>query len=288
MYGLGSYALAGINTSTWTVNQSQLRAMTADGISTHLGHIDYPTGINTFAQLTADQQAGIIQSVQQQQHTYGFTFVYPILYGNPLYDASAVVTSADGPYHGETLLQLIAEDIQCDRQYPNPCTSPYSVWTANGNGSVSDVTPSGAVAATTATSGGGTALAIDHSGNVWSLNQSSSTVSEFSKTGALLQTGTVVGGLNVPKALAIDGAGLVWIANGDGTVSELSAPNTAVSSTAFQVGASSPTSLNIDGAGNLWLTNTGDNSVTEVFGAAALTPMTIVSGVVNGSLGSKP
>ena len=104
-----------------------------------------------------------------------------------------------------------------------------TVWVANGNSTVSGIGSSGAAVTNSGVSGGGTAVAIDNAGDVWSLNQSGSKVSEYSSTGTLLNGGSTVGGLQSPTALAIDGAGLVWVTNSTGTLSVLSAPGTAFS-----------------------------------------------------------
>ncbi len=164
-----------------------------------------------------------------------------------------------------------------------------NVWVANGNGTVSGITNSGTAVTSTAQSGGGTAIAIDNAGDVWSLNKSGSTVSEYSNVGILISGGSTVGGLNAPTALAIDGAGLVWVTNGGtGTLSVLSAPGTAVSATAYKVSLSTPSSISIDATGNLWITNTGDNSVTEVFGAATPVTTPTSNAVKNNALAAKP
>ena len=118
--GIGDYAYAGIDSTTWTVNQPALNHMSDDGIPTHLAHIDYPSPILAFMQLTPDQQADAILT----QHQYGFTLVYPVLYSTQGYDASKIVTSANRRYHGLSILQIIAADIQCDRQYPINCSVP--------------------------------------------------------------------------------------------------------------------------------------------------------------------
>ncbi len=164
-----------------------------------------------------------------------------------------------------------------------------NVWVANGSGSVSALTASGSALTPVAVSGGGTAIAIDGSGNVWSLNKSANSIAEFTNAGAVISSGYKVGGIAAPSSLVIDGAGIVWIANGDGTISGVNSANgTAVNPTAYNVGSSIPTSIVVDGSGNLWLTNSGDNTVTEVLGAAtpAMTPTTIA--VKTNTLAVKP
>ena len=125
-YGLISYAEAGVNKTTWEVNLNALAAMKEEGIGIRLAHIDYPGEIVEFEKLSPDRQADIIQKISREQHQYGFTFIYPILYQRKGYDATKEVTRSDGPYHGATVFQVIKEDIRCDREYPKPCISQFA------------------------------------------------------------------------------------------------------------------------------------------------------------------
>lgn len=129
-YGLISYAEAGVNKNTWEVNLNALAAMKEEGIKIRLAHIDYPGAIVEFEKLLPDRQADIIQKIRQEQHQYGFTFIYPILYQRKGYDATKEVTKRNGPYHGATVFQIIKEDIRCDRQYPAPCSPRFTGQTA--------------------------------------------------------------------------------------------------------------------------------------------------------------
>jgi hypothetical protein len=164
-----------------------------------------------------------------------------------------------------------------------------NVWIANGNGTVTGITQAGAaITPSTGAPGGGIGIAIDNSGNIWSLNQSANSVSKFTNTGASISTGYTGAGINAPNALTIDGNGLVWIANSTGTLSVLKPSGAAVAAAAYAIGASSPTSINVDGSGNLWLTNVGDNSVTEVIGAAAPVTTPTTTAVQSNSVAAKP
>lgn len=129
-FGLISYAEAGINKTTWEVNLNSLAAMKQEGIEIRLAHIDYPGAIVEFEKLPPDRQADIIQKISREQHQYGFSFIYPILYQRKGYDATREVTRRDGPYHGATVFQIIKEDIRCDRQYPRPCIPQFHGQTA--------------------------------------------------------------------------------------------------------------------------------------------------------------
>lgn len=129
--GVGSYALANVSANTnWTVNAGEIASITSAGIPTVLAAIDYPTALAEFMQLTPDQQASIIQNVQQGQfHPPYYTFVYPVLIYPTLnasgatvaYDASQITTSSTGPFRGMTILQVIERDVACDRQSIAPC-----------------------------------------------------------------------------------------------------------------------------------------------------------------------
>jgi subtilase family serine protease len=168
----------------------------------------------------------------------------------------------------------------------NPVTN--TIWVVNGNGSVSGLTEAGTGVTPSSIPGGGTAVAIDSSGDIWSLGQSSNSLVEFSKSGLVLSSGTSGGGISSPTALAIDGGGVLWIANGNGTISAFSTSGAPVSATAYSAPTSSPTSISVDGSGSLWITNAGDNSVTEVIGVASPVTTPTATAVKNGSVGTKP
>jgi hypothetical protein len=125
------------------------------------------------------------------------------------------------------------------------------------------------------TTSGGVGVAVDRSGNVWSINSSGNSVTKFDKTGAMLSVSTG-GGLSSPKALAVDDSGRVWIANGGGTLSALQTDGTPASTAAYANPAlSGPTSVAIDFKGSVWVANESSNTITEVIGVAAptVTPM---------------
>jgi hypothetical protein len=137
--------------------------------------------------------------------------------------------------------------------------------------------------------GGGLGIAIDNGGTIWSANTSGTSVATFSNFGSLFQTGPSGGGLSAPSALAIDGAGSVWVANGNGSVSQFTNLGTALSPAGGYTGGglSSPTGVAIDQSGNVWVSNGGNNSITEILGAATpVAPLT--QAVTNNSVGAKP
>jgi len=161
------------------------------------------------------------------------------------------------------------------------------LWIGNPAGTTSAFLATG-VPYLSAEATGGTAVAVDSSGNVWTLNAGGASVSEFSDTGTVVNSGYSGGGLVAGTSLAIDGLNQVWITNSSGgTVSVFNSTGTPVSSAAYTVGSSSPTSTAIDISGNLWIANSGANSVTKVLGAAAPT-VPLTAGVANGSPATEP
>jgi hypothetical protein len=138
-------------------------------------------------------------------------------------------------------------------------------------------------------SGGGLGIAIDNGGTIWSANTAGTSLATFSNVGTLFQTGPSGGGLSAPAALAVDGAGSVWVANGNGSVSQFTHLGTAVSPSGGYTGGaiSSPTGIAVDQAGSVWISNGGNNSITEIVGAA--TPVApVTQAVTNNTVGAKP
>ena len=137
--------------------------------------------------------------------------------------------------------------------------------------------------------GGGLGIAIDNGGTIWTGNTAGTSLATFSNFGSLFQIGSSGGGLSTPAALAIDGAGSVWVANGNSSVSQFTNLGTALSPSGGYTGGglSSPTGVAVDQAGNVWVSNGGNNSITEIVGAA--TPVApVTQAVTNNTVGAKP
>jgi hypothetical protein len=137
--------------------------------------------------------------------------------------------------------------------------------------------------------GGGLGAAVDQSGTIWSGNTSGTSLTTFSSAGSPNLTAASGGGLTAPTAIAIDGAGSVWVANGNGTVSQFSNAGAALSPTGGfpAAGLSSSTGIAVDQSGNVWVSNGGNNSITEIIGAGApVSPVSIA--VTNATVGEKP
>jgi hypothetical protein len=172
-----------------------------------------------------------------------------------------------------------------DSNYPMVTSAPQAVyvvanniWVGNSNSTTSALLDNGTALLTTPLGYGGVGVAIDGFGNVWSLNKTNS-VAKFTNTG---------GGLSTPLAIAIDGAGTVWITNTTNSLSEFTSAGVPVTSTAYTDSLNTPASIAIDISGNLWIANSGNNTVTEVLGAAAPTVSPLSVGVQNNTLGTKP
>jgi hypothetical protein len=168
------------------------------------------------------------------------------------------------------------------------------VWILNSNGSLSELNDAGVpVSSSPIISGGtGTALhggiAFDSTGQIWSVNSATNQAVMADKTGVtvnILSTGS----LNAPAALAVDGIGQVWIANGNNSVTLFSNAGTPVTPVGGYTGGSinTLTGIAIDISGNVWISNSGNNSVTEILGGAApASPLDV--GTQNATLGTRP
>ena len=113
-YGLGDFGMAAVRPGDWQVATKQIELMRSQGVRSIMAAIDYPRAIAAFARETPDRQAEVIETLSRQQKGGGYRFIYPIIYG--VYDATANVTSKDGPYHGRTVFDVIVECINRDRR----------------------------------------------------------------------------------------------------------------------------------------------------------------------------
>jgi hypothetical protein len=179
-----------------------------------------------------------------------------------------------------------------------------SVWLADSTGDISTFAQTAGTAITPSPglSGGGVgtiaipqAEAFDASGDLWVA--SSSGVSEFKPSAsgpvAVSSTPFTGGGITTPVAVAVDGLGVIWVANDNGTISALTNAGSAISPgtgyTASGVAAkyTNGGGLAIDLSGSVWVTNSADGSVTEVLGVAApVAPLS--TSLANGTTGARP
>jgi Chitobiase/beta-hexosaminidase C-terminal domain/PASTA domain/Galactose oxidase, central domain len=165
-----------------------------------------------------------------------------------------------------------------------------SVWIVNGAGGLSELAGNGYGVTSSADPGANFSVAIDSSGNVWTVGSGSTLLEETSQAGASLTTiSSGTGGLDSPTAIAVDGNGQLWITNGDNSVSLFSNAGTALSPSTGFTGAtlSTPSGIAVDLSGSVWITNKGSNSVTQILGAAApAAPLSTAA--ANKTTGAKP
>jgi hypothetical protein len=174
-----------------------------------------------------------------------------------------------------------------------------AIWVLNAAGTLDKLSRTGSLLTSsvgtsgTAASYGGTAF--DSSGNVWSVTSAANSVLFTSNLAAGTTTKTGAG-LSAPVAVAVDGAGYIWIANSVGnTVSEFTNAGVAQSNSSgygssYVTGEalSAPSSIAIDQTGGVWVTNKSGNTVTHIFGAAAPVVTPLSTATANGTLGTKP
>jgi Bacterial Ig-like domain (group 3) len=184
----------------------------------------------------------------------------------------------------------------------------FSAWIVNSDGTVSQLDYTGKVLATLGTPGapasaGG--IAIDSSHDAWAVTNTAnslifvsvdaSSIPDHNPVATATSTFTG-GGLLQPSAVAIDGAGQVWIANGGNSVSSFSNSGTAQSpatgygatTAAAPTPYNAPSGIAIDQAGSVWITNSGGNTVTRIFGSAAPAVAPLVTGAANLTTGTQP
>ena len=165
-----------------------------------------------------------------------------------------------------------------------------SVWIVDGTGGLSELAGDGYGITTSADPGANLGVAIDSSGNVWTVGSGSTLLEETNQAGASLATiSSGTGGLNSPAAIAIDGNGQIWIVDGDNSVSLFSNAGAALSPSTGFTGAplSTPSGIAVDLSGSVWITNKGSNSVTRILGAAApAAPLSTAA--ANQTTGEKP
>jgi Bacterial Ig-like domain (group 3) len=184
----------------------------------------------------------------------------------------------------------------------------FSAWIVNSDGTVSQLDYTGKVLATLGTPGASASaggIAIDSSHDAWAVTNTANSlvfVSPGTNPSPGINQGPAAtstftgGGLLQPTAVAIDGAGQVWIANGGNSVSSFSNSGTAQSpatgygatTAAAPTPYNAPSGIAVDQAGSVWITNSGGNTVTRIFGSAAPVVAPLVTGAANGTTGTRP
>jgi hypothetical protein len=163
-----------------------------------------------------------------------------------------------------------------------------TVW-IDGTGGTSALGDDGTALTSGADPGQGTALAIDHDGNIWTIGNGPPVLEETSADGTVLFEIGSGAGILLPSAIAVDGKDRVWITSRISTVTALSTTAATLSppSGFTDPSLSDPGGIAIDLGGSVWITNKGNNSVTRLLGAAA-PAAPIATAVANNTTGAEP
>jgi sugar lactone lactonase YvrE len=162
-------------------------------------------------------------------------------------------------------------------------TLPLMTWYLSGIGQSSAVTIDPGTQSTIATlssSGQGYGSVIDGSGNVYVVDHANSQVIKLA-AGSFTQTTVVSSGLNSPTAIAMDGAGNLYVSNTLNVVivpNEQGTLNSADMSPVSISGLSSPSGLAVDGGGDLYVADAINGNVVELSDLGGA-PITVASGL---------
>jgi len=160
-----------------------------------------------------------------------------------------------------------------------------NAWVSNVGGSVIELNPAGAIQATIAMSNVW-GIAIDPFGNIWISNRFGNQVTKLSSSGTVIGTFSTVSG--TPYGIAFDANGDAWTADTSGTNSVTEFSNSGIMMNAI-TGFSAARALAFDKSGNLWV-NSGSslkeiNSSGGVIGTFSTTAApTFITFDANGNL----
>ena len=143
---------------------------------------------------------------------------------------------------------------------------------------VEEVSPAGKVINTFSGFDDPQGLAFDAAGNLYVANEGNDTVSVLTRTGGAGSTlgapRTFASGFYEPTGLAFDSAGNLYVANSknftDGASVSLVTPAAMVSTFASGLALVNPVALAFDAAGNLYVANEGNETVSKVSPAGAV------------------
>jgi len=155
------------------------------------------------------------------------------------------------------------------------CFDGRDYWVANeGDGTVSEITTTGAVPRIVPVGNAPEGVACDNSGHVWVTNSSDDTVSEIqSSNGRVINT---IPTNDDPVAVAFDGSH-VWVADNAGDcVDEIADTASPVVVATIPTGIG-PQGLAFDGE-HIWVTDNGASSVTEIDVASRKVVRTLTTG----------
>ena len=122
-------------------------------------------------------------------------------------------------------------------------------------------------------------IAIDHGGNLFTVDAGNDAVTEIPAAGGYKQAvrlAAAAGNFNGPKAIAVDGAGNLFIADtGNNQVKEIVAAGGYVTVMVLANGAfNAPSGIAVDGRGNVFVADTGNNAVKEIAAAGGYATVT--------------
>jgi len=149
------------------------------------------------------------------------------------------------------------------------------LYVANSNGTISQVTPAGVVSPFVSGLQGPKGLAFDGNENLYVANQNNGTISKVTPGKAV---STFASGFSGPQGLAFGNNGQFYVVNQfNGTVSAVTSAGTA---STFASTFQQPDGLAIDGSRNLYVSNSQNGTISKVASSGVLS--TFSNGTSNG------
>jgi DNA-binding beta-propeller fold protein YncE len=115
-------------------------------------------------------------------------------------------------------------------------------------------------------------IVTDASGNVYTTNSGSHTVSKTTPAGVVTQAWAALSFGTIPYGIAIDASGNIYTANrGNSTVSKITPAGTVTQTWAILATGANPEGIAIDASGNVYTANGANNTVSKITPAGAVT-----------------
>ena len=110
-WGHADFAEVCVSETTWQPSHRLDVLARSKSLNTRIVHIDFPNPMSSFVVLSPDKQASILTELARNQPVDRYTFLYPILETivPPKWDANAITTSKNGPWHGQTLFGVMRD-----------------------------------------------------------------------------------------------------------------------------------------------------------------------------------